>query len=166
MKRNIISSLLFMTLFFLFSCAGSQVSSKNNVLGRTGIDDWMFQSGWDITLFQETTFDKSALEIFNKLTENQTARFIVFANSGCLDCAKTLPYFLKLLKESEYNAENIFMIGLDDYWEEPEGLHRKYRLNEIPVVFIEFNGKTVSLRKTEFSNFDKIITTLNDMKGF
>jgi hypothetical protein len=148
-------------LLVLTSCSTTQTSEKK-VIGRVTIDEWMFSSGWDNSKFNETEFDNHHLEIFNKLTENHSAKFIIFASSSCLECAGTLPYFLKLLTQAKYPQDSIHLIGLDDYWEEPEGMHKKYKLNEIPIVYIELESRSKFLRKNDFINFDRIITVLNE----
>lgn len=153
--------ILFISLVILSSCASTQTTG-NEVIGRVTIDEWMLSSGWDSSKFNNTEFDLHQLDIFKKLTENHSAKFVIFASSTCLECAGTLPYFLKLLNQSNYPKELIYLIGLDNYWEEPDGMHKLYKLHEIPVVFIELQSKSKSLRKKEFTNFDTIITILNE----
>ena len=156
--KYIISIIL---IIALTSCA-STLTSEKKVIGRVTIDEWMFSSGWDNSRYNETVFDIHQLEIFKKLTDNHSAKFVIFASSSCLECAGTLPYFLKLLTQAKYPQDSIQLIGLDDYWEEPEGIHKKYKLNEIPIIFIEFQSRSKFLRKNDFINFDRIITVLNE----
>ena len=96
--------ILIAIVIVLTSCASTQTSEKK-VLGRVTIDEWMFSSGWDNAKFNETEFDNHHLEIFKKLTENHSAKFVIFASSSCLECAGTLPYFLKLLTQAKYPQE-------------------------------------------------------------
>jgi len=153
----VFSSLIISSI--LYSCSSS---NPNRILGKTTIINWIEKSGWQPDLFYNTDFEKDSLQNF--INHSKNIKFTIFASSSCLNCSQTLPYFFSLLNKSKINPDNISLIGLDDYWESPGGEHKLFNINEIPVVFVTKNNKTLELNKSSFTNISIINQKLKELK--
>jgi hypothetical protein len=122
----------------------------------------MDKSNWDRKVFDETKFSPEQLNLIFELLKNR--KIYIFASSNCNECSLSLPYFFKLLTDSKISNEDINLFGLDDYWEEPTVIYKKFDLKEIPLIYITYNDNKINLTKTEFMNFDIIISKLQSQE--
>lgn len=154
MKKNIF--ILFSILLFsimLTSCASNYLSYKQ-IIGYSTIKKWMENSGWNNYLYLNTNFSETEIREFQSFSQGY--QYYIFASSTCLECAETLPYFFKLLEDANIAEGNIFLYGLDDYWQEPSGTYKQFKINEIPIVFAVNNDEKIRISKQDFSNFENL----------
>jgi len=155
--------LLILIILMIVSCASSKTEESDKIIGRSNITDWILKSGWDDTLYRKTGFSDDEIKKFRSLSDSKGLRFVIFASSTCLECSQSLPYFFKLLIESNIEDNRINLYGLDDYWEEPSGIFKKYKITEVPIVFIESDSGQIILTKKEFTDITLIINKIEGM---
>lgn len=144
-------------LELFYGCKSSEIKSNKQIIGKSSIQNWINISGWDFSIYNDQQFEISEITEFVSLSDGYT--FYIFASSGCQECAKTLPIFFKLLQKSNLTESNIFLYGVDEYWEEPSGMHKIFKLEELPIVFAVKDKTTKILNKSQFTNI-KIINSL------
>ena len=68
-------------------------------------------------------------------------KVIVFASYFCDDCDKYLPSIIYLLKSLNINDENLLLIGINKYFEEPSGNYEKYKIENTPTILLTIDEK-------------------------
>lgn len=149
-------------LFVISDCASAKSVGGSNLVGNYSIAEWLDKSNWDKTVYNNAEFTQMQILDFKNAVQNNDIKFTIFASSTCNECANSLPYFLKLIETAKIEDSRVALIGLDDYWEEPGDSHKKYKIPEIPIVYIESNFKTKTITKEDFVSYDKIMEILNE----
>ncbi|MBX3042301.1 MAG: hypothetical protein KIT33_08820 [Candidatus Kapabacteria bacterium] len=157
--NNNFCAIIFIATILISSCSTTHTNKLN---GNVDIEDWMMKSGWDRTLYDSSQFDENQVAKFREIINSQGIDFQIFAMASCMECASTLPYFFKLLNISNIDKSKITLTGLDDYWESPDGKHRKFKIEELPVVFVNKKSKLISLLKKDFTDINKIIEKIDE----
>lgn len=138
--------------------------SNTKLVGNYSISDWMDKSAWNTDKFNSTIFDSSKINNFVELILSKKIKIYVFASSGCNECSESLPIFLKLVELSNLENNDFSLYGLDDYWEEPSKVYKKFDIEELPCVVFECPNDTKKyLYKTDFIDFNIIIGKLNEL---
>jgi len=115
----------------------------------------MDNSGWDKSTYDRVNFTENELKSFQSSSIGY--EFYIFASSTCLECASSVPYFFKLLNDSKTPEGQVFLFGVDDYWEEPSGMHKKFKINELPLVFAIKDNQITKITKEDFTNINNLI---------
>lgn len=162
-RTNFILSIFVVTFFFgLSACASTKSVSSSSLVGKHSIAEWLDKSNWDKSLYNNTEFSQIQISNFIKEVNKRDIKFTIFASSTCNECANSLPYFLKLIETAKIEDARVTLIGLDDYWEEPGNSHKKYKISEIPIIFLESGSITYTLTKDDFVSYDKIMEKINE----
>lgn len=94
--------------------------------------------------------DASAVTTF----KNKKDKFsvVVFGGTWCHDTQNLLPLFFKLIDQSEFPANKIYLIGVDRAKTTIKQLHTKYKVVNVPTFIIQDNTGKEFGRVVEYGN--------------
>jgi hypothetical protein len=149
--KNTLKIILIIFLFqLIFSGCATNTAGNKQIIGNTTISYWMNNSGWDKMTYERQNFTENEIREFQSSSIGY--QFYIFASSTCLECASSVPYFFKLLEQSNTAEGQIFLYGLDEYWEEPSGMHKKFKINELPLIFAIKDNQITRIPKEDFTS--------------
>lgn len=144
----------------IFSCSTANTGSHDKIIGKSNLNEWKNSSQKKYEIFNTSQIDSALAAKFSIAAKKKNIRFTIFASSSCSECDTYIPKFLRLLSDANINNDNISIYGLDEYWEEPTGNYKKYKITDIPVVIFEFIGHERYFIKNEIESFKDMINLI------
>jgi thiol-disulfide isomerase/thioredoxin len=110
------------------------------LLGYFTIDDLTFypHSLWYRQRFDNFVPDKEAMAELKELILNGVTVTVVLG-TWCSDSRREVPRFMKIVKELEYNTDNITFIGTDSYKEAPLDSYGELGIERVPTFIFYIN---------------------------
>lgn len=120
---------------------------------------------WFADNYKYSNPDASAIEAFTK--NKDKFKVLVFAGTWCEDSRNLIPLFYKLVDKSNFNENNIYLIGVDRTKVALNNLHKKFDVTLIPTFIVLHKGKEIG-RVVEYGRsgmIDKELATIvNNIK--
>lgn len=156
--KNIL--LYFTLVFILSSCSNSVTKNLSTINYETSRDEGhignhkILKGTINRTIFlNDTAFnwyaenykyanpDASAIEAFSK--NKDKFKLLVFVGTWCEDSRNLIPLFYKLVDKSNFNENNIYLIGVDRSKVALNNLHKKFNVTLIPTFIVLHKGKEI-----------------------
>lgn len=133
--------------FLLDSCAGTRNrKDETYVLGKNTWDNWKTLAKWQSYEAADYSPNDFMVNQITEITNSGGFKYVLFAGSWCGDSKTEVPKIYKLLGNTQQSIE---LIGVDRDKVDPEGLHKIYKITNVPTLIILKNGKEID-RIVEF----------------
>lgn len=106
------------------------------------------------------TADVSAVQSFQ--ANGSKIHFVVFGGTWCHDTQNLLPVFYRLTDKGNVTEEQITLIGVDRAKTALNGLHKAFRITNVPTFIVMKDGKEIG-RVVEYGKYGAIDKELGEI---
>ncbi len=140
---------IFLNLIFIIVLSNISFSQNIDIIGETNKKEILESKhqSWFEENYKVYSPSPESLTELNEIFENENFNVEVYFGTWCSDSQREVPRLIKLLEMSDFNFDNLLLIGVGRDKKVPnisEKQSQKLNITNVPTIVVYQNGKEIN----------------------